>query len=87
MNTTINIYNILTPASSAYHYFLPGTLIRCATCHGISIIQTETDWRKILNTGMDITCLYTISWEFIFEGIRDGVHVTSDVIITYHCSA
>ena len=42
-------------------------------------------------TGMDITCLYTSSWEFICEGgthsVRPDIHVTSNVIITYHCSA
>ena len=38
-------------------------------------------------TGMDITCLYTSSCEFICDGIRVAVQFTSDVIITYHCSA
>ena len=38
-------------------------------------------------TGMDITCLYTSSWEFICDGIRVAVQFTSDVMITYHCSA
>ena len=30
---------------------------------------------------MDITCLYTSSWEFICDSLTPAVHVTSDVIM------
>ena len=38
----------------------------------------SSDTHQLHYTGMDITCLYTSSWEFICDGIRVGgcpVHV------------